>query len=194
MDVLKELAFRFNTSILLVHHLRKLEAADPIDMLSGSTGLSGEVDGIFLLKKSDRFENTATLSCTGRDIKSRKIELTFNEENHLWETPTEEKLVPLVDETLKAIVDFLELTENYSFSGSATELSDLIFEKTGARFSNVSLSKKLIRHTSQLEKLGYKCELSRTKSVRTISLKRIDDFTVLCSNEQGACIAQLQQI
>ncbi len=172
MDILKELAHRFNVSILLVHHLRKMEASDPIDMLSGSTGLSGEVDGIFLLKKSDRFENTATLSCTGRDIKSRKIELNFNEENHIWETRNEEELILLVDETVKAIAEFLDSTKSFSFSGSATQLSELIFETTGRNFSNITLSKKLMKHWNQLEKLGYKCELSRTKTGRMLNIAK----------------------
>ncbi len=173
MDVLKELAFRFNTSILLVHHLRKMEASDPIDMLSGSTGLSGEVDSIFLLKKSNRFEQAATLSCTGRDIKSRTIELTFDDETCLWNAPAEQELIPLIDPTIQVVVDFLSSTHAQMFSGSATQLSEALFAHTGTRFATTTLSTTLLRHTGQLEHLGYQCNLSRTKSGRKITLEQL---------------------
>ena len=39
-----------------------------MNMISGTTGLSGATDSNFVLRKSKRRENTATLYCTGRDI------------------------------------------------------------------------------------------------------------------------------
>ena len=44
---------------------------DPMNMISGTTGLSGATDSNFVLRKSKRGENTATLYCTGRDIPYR---------------------------------------------------------------------------------------------------------------------------
>jgi len=37
-------------AILLVHHLRKMHDPDPVNMLSGSTGLSGGVAGNFTIR------------------------------------------------------------------------------------------------------------------------------------------------
>jgi hypothetical protein len=54
-------------AVLVVHHLRKLSAADPMDEISGSTGLSGGVDG-FLILKRDRGRHDATLHVGGRDV------------------------------------------------------------------------------------------------------------------------------
>ena len=47
-------------SILLVHHLRKQGAADPLNKLSGTTGIAGAVDAVLVLEKSDRWASTGS--------------------------------------------------------------------------------------------------------------------------------------
>ena len=73
IGVLKALADKHRIAILLVHHLRKMNDDDPMNMISGTTGLSGATDSNFVLRKSQRRENTATLYCTGRDIPYREL-------------------------------------------------------------------------------------------------------------------------
>ena len=68
IGVLKALADRHRIAVLLIHHLRKLNDDDPMNMISGTTGLSGATDSNFVLRKNKRGENTAALYCTGRDI------------------------------------------------------------------------------------------------------------------------------
>jgi hypothetical protein len=67
LEPLIPLASGQGVAILVVHHLRKLEAGDPLDMISGSTGLTGGVDGAMVLKR-DRGKQDATLVVDGRDI------------------------------------------------------------------------------------------------------------------------------
>jgi hypothetical protein len=67
LEPLLPLAGQYGIAILVVHHLRKLEAGDPFDMISGSTGLTGGVDGALVLKR-DRGKQDATLAIDGRDI------------------------------------------------------------------------------------------------------------------------------
>ena len=67
LEPLIPLAADRGVAILVVHHLRKLEAGDPLDMISGSTGLTGGVDGAMVLKR-DRGKQDATLVVDGRDI------------------------------------------------------------------------------------------------------------------------------
>jgi AAA domain/IclR helix-turn-helix domain len=67
LEPLVPLASGQGVAILVVHHLRKLEAGDPLDMISGSTGLTGGVDGAMVLKR-DRGKQDATLVVDGRDI------------------------------------------------------------------------------------------------------------------------------
>ena len=80
IGVLKALADKHRIAILLVHHLRKMNDDDPMNMISGTTGLSGATDSNFVLRKSKRRENTATLYCTGRDIPYRELALEFDGE------------------------------------------------------------------------------------------------------------------
>lgn len=67
MSVLKALADRHNIALLLVHHLRKQSAADPFQQISGSNGLMGAADTIWLLQRQ-RMSNAARLLVTGRDM------------------------------------------------------------------------------------------------------------------------------
>jgi hypothetical protein len=67
LESLQSLASEFGVAILVVHHTRKLAAVDPVDEVSGSTGLSGGADGILVLKR-DRGRADAYLHVTGREI------------------------------------------------------------------------------------------------------------------------------
>ena len=71
LDPLLPLAAERNVAIVVVHHTRKLAAADPLDEISGSTGLSGGVDGALILRR-DRGRADAYLHVTGRDIEEEQ--------------------------------------------------------------------------------------------------------------------------
>ena len=49
VGLLKQLADKHHIAILLIHHLRKLHDDDPMNMISGSTGLSGAADSTCVL-------------------------------------------------------------------------------------------------------------------------------------------------
>lgn len=66
---LLQLAAAHEVAIVLVHHTRKGEAEDPLELISGSTGLTGGVDNIMVLRRT-RGTNEATLFVTGRDIEN----------------------------------------------------------------------------------------------------------------------------
>ncbi len=81
---LKRIADSQRIAILLVHHLRMQDDRDPLNKLSGTTGITGAVDTVFVLDKSCRREDAATLVCTGRDIEHRELELRFSKEDFVW--------------------------------------------------------------------------------------------------------------
>ena len=62
MSALKSLADRRGIGLLLVHHLRKQGASDPFQQISGSNGLMGAADTIWLLQRQ-RMSDTARLLC-----------------------------------------------------------------------------------------------------------------------------------
>jgi len=67
LEELLPLAAEHEVAIMVVHHTRKMAAADPLDEISGSTGLTGGVDGVLVLKR-DRGKADAVLHVDGRDI------------------------------------------------------------------------------------------------------------------------------
>ena len=81
---LKALADTYRVSILAVHHLRKMAASDALDEITGSTGLTGVVDGTLILKR-ERSTNESSLFVTGRDIEQeQQFPLTFNSVTAQW--------------------------------------------------------------------------------------------------------------
>ena len=83
LGVLKQLADKHHIAVLLIHHLRKMNDDDPVNMISGTTGISGAADSSFVLRKDKRSGKTATLFCTGRDIEYRELALEFDSATHI---------------------------------------------------------------------------------------------------------------
>ena len=71
LEALLPLAARHNVAILVVHHLRKMAASDPLDEVNSSIGLTGGVDGVMILKR-ERTRADATLFVAGRDVEEEK--------------------------------------------------------------------------------------------------------------------------
>ena len=51
---LKKLADKYEIAIVLIHHTRKLKAADPFDEILGTTGLNGAADAMMILSRKAR--------------------------------------------------------------------------------------------------------------------------------------------
>jgi len=71
---IKNLSNKHNVAIVLVHHTRKATSSDDLDLVLGSTGLTGGADTVLVMKRR-RGENNALLSITGRDIEERELGL-----------------------------------------------------------------------------------------------------------------------
>ena len=84
VEPLVELAARHNVAVLIVHHLRKLGAEDPLDQVSGSMGLTGGADGALVLNR-ERGRADAYLYVTGRDIEEEKeLALSWDSTTATW--------------------------------------------------------------------------------------------------------------
>ena len=62
---LHKLAHARGIAIVVIHHVRKMEADDPFDMVSGTNGLTGAADTILVIKRQ---AGNVTLHGRGRDI------------------------------------------------------------------------------------------------------------------------------
>src|SRR5215203_5924415 len=84
LEELLPLAAEHEVAIVVVHHTRKMAAADPLDEISGSTGLTGGVDGVLVLKR-DRGKADAVLHVDGRDIEEpAEYALKWDAETASW--------------------------------------------------------------------------------------------------------------
>jgi len=84
VDPLGPVAAEHGVGILLVHHLRETESDDPLDMITGSVGLTGGVDGALVLKRK-RGRADAFLHVDGRDIESpTELALKFDPDAATW--------------------------------------------------------------------------------------------------------------
>lgn len=121
MSSLKSLADRYNIGLLLVHHLRKQGASDPFQQISGSNGLMGAADTIWLMQRQ-RMSDTARLLVTGRDMDSCTLHLQA--ENCVWqlleEESAEEQAEKAIPAYLRQAADFVR--RSGFWQGTATEL------------------------------------------------------------------------
>jgi hypothetical protein len=84
LESLLPVAARYGVAIVVVHHLRKGEAADAQDEISGSTGLSGGVDGYLILRRKPGSKGP-TLYVDGRDIEEpEEYALHWNQNTATW--------------------------------------------------------------------------------------------------------------
>lgn len=102
---LAELSKKHRMSIVVIHHLRKLEAEDPFDQVNGSTGLTGAADGTFVLQRA-RNSRTAKLHMTGRDIEEGELGLRWNPDALAWTAENDRAIDALTPER-QAIYDAL---------------------------------------------------------------------------------------
>lgn len=174
LTILKNLADEYKIAIVLIHHFRKQKDGDVFNQITGSTGLQGAVDTIFTLAQNKRGERTATLSCIGRDIESRELELERSEDN-VWIKISDSLSESSIKDMnfIKAVEDFMNDKENYL--GNATELSTLLNEKSDDKFSNKVISKNIKRLSKSLENLGILGNSRRSNGKRIIELVRVGD-------------------
>jgi len=78
---LKSLADEKGVAIVLVHHVRKMAADDPLDTVSGTTGLTAAVDSVLVLTRDG---SGTTLHGRGRDIEEIEDAVEFDREACLW--------------------------------------------------------------------------------------------------------------
>ena len=170
INAIKRLADKYKIAIILVHHLRKTGDSDPLNMISGTSGIAGSADTNFVLQKEKRIENRAMLICTGRDIEQRELMLEFNKKTFLWEL-----LEPIeiersqVDEMIVFLSDFIK--SNGNFTGTATELAEKLNEVSNIDCKPAVLKKKIIKYMKYLNENSITYSENRTFERREFSLE-----------------------
>lgn len=83
IQILKAIADKHQVCILIVHHVRKSASEDPLEMVSGSHGITGALDTIIVLSR-DRCDLDGTLFVTGRDVDEERYALHFDSTICSW--------------------------------------------------------------------------------------------------------------
>ena len=174
VGLLKQLADRHHIAILLIHHLRKLHDDDPMNMISGSTGLSGAADSAFVLQKNARSVNAASLHCTGRDIPDRTLKLELGEEDHVWKLLEDGKTCSGASKvsTLQLVHLFSELLRaGPTYLGSPSALSAKIDPDGNLGITPKKVTRLALESVETLRENGILVKTYRSNGKRLISLR-----------------------
>lgn len=177
MQRLKRIADKYGITILLVHHLRKQGDRDPVNRLSGTTGISGALDAVFVLDRKDRAQNAALLVCTGRDIEYRELELRFSKERCVWDLVSDsaehpEQLLPL---ELNTFLGYMKKVK--FFSGGNTELTEAFNASTGGTIEPKRLKQLMNCSKEALRELGLTFRSYRSNGQRLVEVRYTEPVT-----------------
>jgi len=188
---IKKLADELEISLLLVHHLRKQGDSDPLNKLSGTTGISGAVDAVFVLDKSKRNQSGATLICTGRDIEYREMELNFTKEAYRWELIADSADAPelLLPTEMAKLIEFARGIGSYS--GSNGELAERFNSFSGDDVSAKALKQMMNKWRYPLEDAGVQFRSYRSNGQRLVEISFSGDSDASDGNDAKTGCAKI---
>ncbi len=169
LSVLKSLADKLEIAIIVVHHTRKCKDIDPFNMISGSTGISGCVDGSMVLIETKRGSRNAKLYCVGRDIENAEINLQFDSDLKKW-VVTDEPTAPKSKDNIFLAALYVYIKKKVDFSGTASELIEKLKSVSDETFYPNRVTRDLVRNGYTLRKYGIDFEYKRTRNCRLIIL------------------------
>ena len=79
----RDLLQKHNTSGVFVHHTNKSNASDPLEHVSGSTGLTSAVDNVLVMRK-ERGQHDAELQIVPREEEEQTLSLSFDPQLTTW--------------------------------------------------------------------------------------------------------------
>lgn len=175
MSRLKKYADANGICLVIVHHTRKSKDKDIFNMISGSTGLLGSVDGAFVLHKCSRMDDGAVLEVIGRDQPEQQIYLCRDEDTLAWNFDGEmkEAWIEAADPLLEAVNEMLSEDEP-QWTGSASEL----IQRLGLDVKPNALTRKLnVKAGTLLNDYAIRYENIHTRNGSKISLCRVAEET-----------------
>lgn len=163
LSELKKLADDFGVAIIVAHHVRKQSADDPLDTVSGTTGLTGAVDTTIVLNRDN---NGVTLYARGRDIEEVEDAVSFNRRTCRWELLGAASEVRRSDERTRILKVLAESPE----AMTPGEIAD----ETGASGTSVRQMLRRMAHDGEVEKEGR----GRYRSIERPSSHNGHDVTI----------------
>src|SRR5262249_37652999 len=106
---LRQLASESGIAIVVVHHLRKADADDAFDTVSGTLGLTGAPDTVLVLKRDS--SGTLVLHGRGRDLVEIEKAMTFDRDACTWRAAGEADAVRRSTERAAVLSAITEASE-----------------------------------------------------------------------------------
>lgn len=149
---LKELCRKYNSTLLVTHHLNKR------DETMGSVGLNADVSGIMKLKESKNNYNKLTLDYKGRDLGRLELNLKRNENQTF--SIIDENTNDETDYNLLLFIKYAVAKKDFDYTIS------YILSKTNILLTPTQLGGLIQRNLQLLEKEGLHITSKRTANER----------------------------
>ena len=149
---LKELCRKYNSTLLVTHHLNKR------DETMGSVGLNADVSGIMKLKESKTNYNKLTLDYKGRDLGRLELNLKRNENQTF--SIIDENTNDETDYNLLLFIKYAVARKDFDYT-----ISDIL-SKTNILLTPTQLGGLIQRNLQLLEKEGLHITSKRTANER----------------------------
>ena len=149
---LKELCRKYNSTLLVTHHLNKR------DETMGSVGLNADVSGIMKLKESKNNYNKLTLYYKGRDLGRLELNLKRNENQTF--SVIDENTNDETDYNLLLFIKYAVARKDFDYT-----ISDIL-SKTNILLTPTQLGGLIQRNLQLLEKEGLHITSKRTANER----------------------------
>jgi len=115
---LQNLAINHHVCILLVHHTKKGSEENVFDEISGTTGLTGGVDTMLVIKKTGE---KSTLHITGRDVMWNEYSINFDDKTFTWNVAGKAEEIKTTAER-QEIINTLEAHKREMKSGEIAKI------------------------------------------------------------------------
>ena len=149
---LKELCRKYNSTLLVTHHLNKRDES------MGSVGLNADVSGIIKLKESKNNYNKLTLDYKGRDLGRLQLNLKRNDNQTF--SVIDENTNDETDYNLLLFIKYAVAKKDFDYT-----ISDIL-SKTNILLTPTQLGGLIQRNLSLLEKEGLHITSKRTANER----------------------------
>lgn len=176
MGKFKKFADKNHICLLLVHHVRKMrDDSDAFNAISGTNGIMGACDTIWVINKKKRTDVDSVLSLTGRDIWGQSVSISRNDNTGIWilnGTAEEVEIRKKRQEYLESpvIITIKKMVEKFPMGWKVTsdELKRVVFDVANVTLTETAtkIGKFINFHESDLYYDGVIHKTKRTSSAR----------------------------
>lgn len=183
-SALKSVADKHSLAMMVVHHTRKMADEDIMNTVSGSSGITGSADSIWVLKKASRGAGDATLTITGRDVEFRELKLALRDCRwNLVERTSEEELEERdIPDCVLKVVEFMMGRDEQSWSGP---VGFLIESAEVEGVTAATFGKFLAQHSAFMRLRGVAYSKKHTSTGQVVTLEKVANEG--SEGDEGCC-------